>query len=182
MTDDDLIPDPMSDLFTASMWSAPKNVGLLRSFINGVLANANMRPIIEATVLNPFNIKEFVLSKRIVLDVRVKDELERIFDIEIQTAWHSAFPNRVLDYWADTYSSQLAKGSEYTLMRPVISIVLTRFPIFPQLKKIHTVFEIRARENPDVLLTDHLQIHFLRIVGSPEMPFPAVERYSPRPL
>ena len=163
MSNDDLIPDPMSDLFTATLWSAPKNEPLLRSFINGTLTNAGMRQIVEAKVLNPFNIKEFVVSKSIVLDVRVKDESERFFDIEVQTSGHLAFPNRILDYWADTYSSQLARGLDFVSLRPVISIILTEFPIFPQLKNIHNVFEIRSRENPEVLLTDHLQIHFLRI-------------------
>ena len=38
-----------------------------------------------------------------------------------------------------------------------------RLPDLLPVEKIHNVFEIRARENPDVLLTDHLQIHFLRI-------------------
>ena len=53
--EDDLLPDPMSDVFTASLWSAPKNEHLLISFINGVRTNAGMTPIVQATVLNPFN-------------------------------------------------------------------------------------------------------------------------------
>ena len=163
MTIDDLIPNPMSDIYTASMWSDPKNEHLLLSFINDVLLDTGMRPIVKAEVMNPFNIKDFAVSKQIVLDVRVRDERDWLYDIEVQTFDHTAFVNRALDYWADTYSSQLARGSHYTLLRPVISIILTSFPLFPRLKNPHTVFELRARENPDVIMTDHLQIHFLRI-------------------
>ena len=158
-----LAPDPMSDVFTASMWSAPKNEPILRSFINAVRLDAGMVPIVQATVLNPFNIKEFVASKRIVLDVRVRDEQERLYDIEVQSSNHSAFSNRVLEYWSDTFSSQMKSGMDYTALRPVMSIILTEFSIFPQLKNIHNVFQITAKENPEVLLTKDFQIHFVRL-------------------
>jgi len=35
--------------------------------------------------------------------------------------------------------------------------------VFAALKQLHTVFELRSRENPDVLLTNRLQIHYLRL-------------------
>jgi predicted transposase/invertase (TIGR01784 family) len=43
------------------------------------------------------------------------------------------------------------------------SIIITEFPVFPLLKRLHAVFELRARENPDVLFSDHCQIHVLRL-------------------
>jgi len=158
-----MIPDPMSDVFTASLWSAPKNEHLLVSFINGVRVNSGQSPIVQATVLNPFNIREFNVSKRIVLDVRVKDEREHLYDVEVQTTTHTAFPNRILDYCADMFSSQLKKGMDYSELRPVISIILTAFPIFPQLKEIHTIFLLTAKEDPRVVLTEDFQIHILRL-------------------
>jgi len=49
----------------------------------------------------------------------------------------------------------------------VIRLVSARIPcfsaIFPNLRDLHTVFEIRSRENPEVLLTDHFRMHFLRL-------------------
>ena len=80
-----------SDLFIAMLLSAPKNEPLLRGVINAVLKNSGHVPIKTAEVLNPFNIKEFAVDKQIVLDVRVKDELDRIYNIEIQTTPHTAF-------------------------------------------------------------------------------------------
>ena len=161
--EESLFPDPMSDVFTASMWSAPKNEPLLRSFINAVRLDAGMSPIVQATVLNPYNIKEFVASKRIILDVRVKDEQERLYDIEVQSSNHLAFTNRVLEYWSDTFVSQMKSGMDYTALRPVMSIILTEFPIFPQLKNIHNIFQIMAKENPEIVLTQDFQIHFVRL-------------------
>ena len=158
-----LFLDPMSDIFTATLWSAPKNEHLLRSFINGVRTDAGMTPIVQATVLNPFNIKEFVASKGIILDVRAKDEHNLMYDIEVQTSNHPAFPNRILDYWSETFVAQLKSGLDYTELRQVISIILTSFPIFRQLENIHNIFQITAKEDPSFVLTDAFQMHFLRI-------------------
>lgn len=161
--DESLIIKPTSDLFTAVLWSAPKNEPILRAYINAVLTDAGRTPITKATVLNPFNIKEFAADKAITLDVRVEDEDRRLYDIEVQTASHVAFPNRVLHYWSNTYSSQLRIGGDYSVLRPVISIILTEFAIFPELKNLHNVFRLTAVENPDFVLTNDLQIHFVRL-------------------
>ena len=154
----------MSDVFTASLWSDPKNERLLVSFINGVRTNAGMSPIVQATVLNPFNIKEFDASKGIILDVLAKDESNRLYDVEVQTSNHPAFPNRMLDYWSETFVSQLKSGMEYAELRQVLSIILTEFPIFQQLENIHNIFEIRAREKPSFVMTDAFQMHVLRVL------------------
>ncbi len=160
---DEFTIKPTSDLFTATLWSAPKNEPLLRCFLNAVMQDGGAPAIAEATVLNPFNIKEFDDDKKLVLDVRVRDESNRHYNIEVQSAEHSAFRNRVLLYWASTYASWLKAGEDFSLLVPVKSVILTGFPIFPELSGIHTIFEIRSRENSVVLLSDHFQMHFLRL-------------------
>ena len=152
-----------SDLFIAMLLSAPKNEPLLRGVINAVLKNSGHVPIKTAKVLNPFNVKEFAVDKRIVLDVRVKDELERIFNIEIQTTPHTAFVERIIFGWADTFSAQLHAGNQYRKLKPVFCIVITEFKILGQVDGVHLVFELRERNNPKVVLSNHLQIHFLRL-------------------
>jgi predicted transposase/invertase (TIGR01784 family) len=154
---------PTSDIFAAVLWSPPKNEPLLRGFINAVLRNFGTAMITEATVLNPFNIKEFAVDKNLILDVRVRDEGKHQYNIEIQTTPHTGFRNRSLLYWADTYSSLLRVGEKYSKLVPVKSVIITEFPIFPELKNLHTVFEACSRENPDVVLSDHFQMHFLRL-------------------
>ena len=157
------VKDPMSDLFTAVLLGDPKNESLLLSYINGVFLDVGKTPIVKAKLINPFNIKKYAMSKSIVLDVHAKDELGRHYDIEVQNQDHRFFENRMLYYWSDQYSSQLVSGAKYMKLRPVISIILTRFQIFPQLKKLHNVFRITAQENPEVLLTEDFEMHFLRL-------------------
>jgi len=157
------VKDPKSDLFTAALLGDPKNESLLLSYINGVFLDVGKAPIVTATVLNPFNVKKYAESKSIVLDVRVKDERGRFFNLEIQNQYHDYFENRILYSWSDQYSSQIKAGAKYPELRPVISIVLTKFALFPQLKNLHNVFRITAHEDPDVVLTDDFEMHFLRL-------------------
>ncbi len=160
---DNLIIKATSDLFIATLLSAPKNEPILRGIINAVLTNSGHVPIKTATVLNPFNVKEFAVDKRIVLDVRVKDELDRVFNIEIQTTPHAAFVERIMFGWADTFSAQLHAGNEYRKLKPVYCIVITEFEIFGDVDGVHMVFELRERNHPEVKLSNHLQMHFLRL-------------------
>ena len=154
---------PTSDVFTAAFFSAQKNESSLRDFINAVMIDDRQPLIHKATVLNPFNVKTFVEDRKLVLDVRVQDELNRNYDIEVQTESHTGFRDRMLLHWSEIYGSLLETGDDFTKLRPVRSIVLTVFPIFPTLRNLHAVFEIRSRENPEVLLTDHFRMHFLRL-------------------
>ncbi|MCL2006441.1 MAG: Rpn family recombination-promoting nuclease/putative transposase [Planctomycetaceae bacterium] len=163
MLADDITIKPTTDLFIAALWSAPKNEPILRSLLNGVMTNIGQPAIVKATVLNPFNIQENPVDKQIRLDVLVEDETKKRYNIEVQTDPHPGFFNRMLYYWAETYSARLQRGKNYKELRPVYSIVITEFPVFPQLTQLHAVFEIRAKENHGVLLSDHFQMHVLRL-------------------
>jgi predicted transposase/invertase (TIGR01784 family) len=127
------------------------------------MTNIGEPPVISAKVLNPFNIQEYAADKQIRLDVLVEDEAGTFYNVEVQRETHTGFFDRMLLYWGKTYGAQLQIGERYNLLRPVRSIIITEFPVFPKLKDLHTVFELRARENPDVLFSKHCQIHVLRL-------------------
>ncbi|MDR2704234.1 MAG: Rpn family recombination-promoting nuclease/putative transposase [Planctomycetaceae bacterium] len=155
---------PTSDIFIVTFLSSPKSEPLLRGIINAVLKNKSGRkPIEHAFVCNPFNITDYTFDKRIALDVRVTDCSGSAFNIEIQTYPHPAFRERILYGWSDSYSSQLIIGGNYTDLIPVITIVITEFPIFPKSKKVHLFFELRECEDTDLVLSEHIQIHFWQL-------------------
>ncbi len=162
---DGLLIKATSDLFIATLLSAPKNEPILLDLINAVLEHAGAALARTATVLNPFNVKEFAVDKRIVLDVRVEDEKGRIFNVEIQTTPHASFAERIVFGWADTFSAQLHAGNQYVKLRPVICIVITEFKFLDEVDGVHLVFELRERNHPKVLLSRHLQINVLRLYG-----------------
>ena len=103
------------------------------------------------------------IDKRIILDVRVEDEVGTFYNVEVQKESEPDFRERMLFGWAETYGSLLLRGEGYDKLCPVRSIIITEFSIFPLLKRLHAVFELRARENPDELFSDHCQIHVLRL-------------------
>jgi predicted transposase/invertase (TIGR01784 family) len=154
---------PTSDLFIASLWSAPKNEPILCSLLSGIMTNIGQPPVVSAKVLNPFNIQEYPNDKEIRLDVRVEDESRAFYKVEVQKETHTGFLNRMLLYWGETYSSQLQRGVRYDRLLPVRSVIITKFPVFPLLKRLHAVFELRSRENPEVLFSEHCQMHVLRL-------------------
>ena len=127
------------------------------------MANVGQPPVTTAKVLNPFNIQEYAIDKRIILDVRVEDESGTFYVVEVQKWAETDFLERMLFGWAETYGSQLLWGQGYDGLCPVRSIIITEFPIFPLLKQLHAIFELRARENSDVLFSDHCQMHVLRL-------------------
>ena len=163
MVKDDPIITPTTDLFIASLWSAPKNEPILRSLLSGVMTDSGQPAVVKATVQNPFNIQEFPTDKEIRLDVLVEDETKTRYNIEVQKETHTGFLERMLFGWAETYGAMLQRGEKYYELCPVRCIIITEFPIFPLLKRLHAVFELRARENPDVLFSDHCQMHVLRL-------------------
>ncbi|MDR0337085.1 MAG: Rpn family recombination-promoting nuclease/putative transposase [Planctomycetaceae bacterium] len=155
---------PTSDVFIAMFLSAPKNEPCLRSLINAVLKDKSGRnPIEKAIVLNPFNMTDYVVDKQIVLDVRVADCSGCAFNIEIQTYPHPAFRERILYGWSDSYSSQLSIGINFKELRPVITIVITEFAVIPKSQDVHLVFELRERDNHNLLLSEHIQIHIWQL-------------------
>jgi hypothetical protein len=98
MAKDDPIITPTTDLFIASLWSAPKNEPILRSLLNAVMTDIGLPTIVEAKVLNPFNIQEYPTDKQIRLDVLVEDESKSRYNIEVQTDSHTSFFDRMLYY------------------------------------------------------------------------------------
>ena len=160
---DDVVIKPTSDLFIAALYSAPENESILRSLLSGVMTDAGLPPIVKATVLNPFNVQEYPVDKEFRLDVWVEDESKAFYNVEIQREEHTNFCERMLYYWGAKYGSQLERGQPYTMLRPVRSIIITEFPIFSPLERLHAVFELRSRENPDVLFSKHCQMHVLRL-------------------
>jgi predicted transposase/invertase (TIGR01784 family) len=165
MSEKDFPPiKPTSDIFIAVFLSSPKNEPLLRSIINAVLEDKSGRkPIDEAIILNPFNITNFAVDKQIVLDVRVADRFGNAFNIEIQVHPHVAFRERILYGWSSSFSAQLPIGGSYRRLKPVITIVITEFAVFSKLPKVHLVFEVRERDNHELVLSEHFQVHIWQL-------------------
>jgi len=128
-----------------------------------VLIDSGFNPIVDIEIKNPFNYQEYLSDKFSILDLKATDENGRIYNIEVQTTGNSAYVNRTLYYWAKLYSSQISESEIYSVIKPVICINLLNFVIVEETDKYHTCYVIREKDSNDLILTDHLSIHFLEL-------------------
>ena len=137
----------------------------LVGFINAVNLSAGRPLIVKAEIKSPFHLADFYEDKMTVVDVKVTDEKGSFYDIEMQLMPGQGFTNCVLYYWSQICSTQICESEHYTELRPVVSIVLTHFKLFPQLSRMHNVFTLRSETEPYLLFTEHAEIHTLELTG-----------------
>lgn len=152
-----------SDIVFQYIFSSARSEECLLHFINAVRMSAGRPLAKKVEIRNPFNLKDYESDKKTILDIKATDEMDRTYDVEIQTANEQAFPERMLYYWAQLFADRLSSGDGYEQLRPVVSIVLTRFPLFRELEDLHNVFNIAAEKDPKVLLTRHFEMHTLEL-------------------
>jgi predicted transposase/invertase (TIGR01784 family) len=116
--------DPKIDCVFKALLGAEANRRLLIHFLNAVLGADLPAPVIEVEILNPYNEREFLDDKLSVVDVKARDRLGRVFQVEIQLLILPDLAARILYGWSDLYASQLASGQEYRELKPTYSIWL----------------------------------------------------------
>lgn len=136
---------------------------ILLDLVNAVLVDAGIKPIVSLTLKNPVNLRDAYWAKETILDICATSEDQRQFDIEMQVDNQKGFLNRSLYYWAQRYSQQIGKGSSYALLRPVVGINLLDFILFKNNPENHHRFLIRDVHNPDIVLTEDLQLHYIEL-------------------
>ncbi|MBO5438360.1 MAG: Rpn family recombination-promoting nuclease/putative transposase [Thermoguttaceae bacterium] len=155
---------PTADVVFQYLFSSPGAENGLKCFLNAINQSAGRRLVESVKIENPFNIANFANQKTSIVDVKARDEEGKKYDIEMQLIDAVGFTDRVLYYWSKMYSSMLNRGHDYEHLRPVISIVVTRFELFPQLTDLHNVFTLSAEKDPSVLFSDQIEIHSLELI------------------
>lgn len=169
--------DPKNDIvFKLLLTGEP---ALLADMLEAILG----RPIRDVGILNPGLPGELPRDKQIVLDIRVLLDDGSRADVEMQVRPFPTFPSRLVYYGARDYGRQLRRGDRYDQLTPTVSIAWVVDPLFPELDRLHAIFELRERHT-HVLLSDQLQFHVLQLSAlSPEglasgYADPRVERWA----
>ena len=153
----------MADVFVRYLLGSEKNKDLLIDFINAVFRRKGRRAVTDLEIRNPFNLREAFEAKESILDVKAREAEGRWINVEVQVAHEESFAARSLYYWAKSYQNQLADGDVYGRLEPSVCINLLGFVIFPELTDLHNCFRVTEKDNPEYVLTEHLQIHFLEV-------------------
>lgn len=131
---------------------------LLRDMLEAILG----RPIRDATVVNPGIPGELASDKQIALDIRARLGDGSRADLEMQVRLVPALASRLVFYGTRDYAGQLRRGDGYEQLTPTVVIAWLVDPLFPDIERLHSVFELRERHT-HVRFSDQLAIHVLQL-------------------
>lgn len=154
---------PTMDIVFQYIFSSEGSENGLLGFLNAIQESMNQPLATSVEIQNPFNLQAFLEDKQTVVDLKARDSSGRVYDVEMQTVNKKAFPNRVVYYASQLYTSQLKEGMDYSALNQVISIALMSFELFPTVPELHNVFELRNIRDSKIRLTDILQFHTLEL-------------------
>ncbi len=120
--------NPKIDIAFRKLFGSQENKEILRGFINSVLPSKDQ--IKSLVIKNPYNLATYVKGKSSVLDVKAEGEDGRLFDVEMQIGEQQFFGKRIKYYLDKMYTSQIAEGETYHLLKKVIGIGILDFNYF----------------------------------------------------
>ncbi|MGD0962040.1 MAG: Rpn family recombination-promoting nuclease/putative transposase [Methylomonas sp.] len=153
--------NPQVDCVFKALLGAEENRNLLVHFLNAILGKELQQPIVSVDILNPYNDREFQDAKLSIVDVKAKDSLDRLYQVEIQISNFRHLPARILYNWADIYSKQLKSGQDYVLLKPTYSIWLLAEDLITGDSRYEHVYKLRDEQGQ--LLNEHCTIYLLEL-------------------
>jgi predicted transposase/invertase (TIGR01784 family) len=110
---------------------------------------------IEHTALLPDNPG----GKKSILDVRARLADGTRINIEVQLLNEYNIAQRTLYYWARQYGRSIEAGQDYRVLPKVIVISILGFRNRVS-ERYHTSYHLREDTEPELVLTDNLELHF----------------------
>ena len=156
--------DPLNDfLFFKTFGERGDEVQLL-GFINAVLGKTGDDKLVSVEILeNTTFMADIMDGKSCSLDVRAQLPDGTMVNIEVQLQNEYNMDRRSLFYLGKEYVRKLKAGEDYVELEKVIAINILNYN-YPKTKSFHSCFRLREDEEPDIILTDALEVHFINMV------------------
>ena len=122
--------DVKTDFAFKKVFGSEQSIAILIDFLNAVLEYPSAQAIQDLTIVDPYQIPMIKGMKDTYVDVKARLADGKQVIIEMQILNVKGFEQRILFNAAKSYSQQLSKGHEYTLLNPVIALTLTDFQMF----------------------------------------------------
>jgi predicted transposase/invertase (TIGR01784 family) len=152
--------NPRVDIAFKKIFGVEENKDLLISLINSIVSEEDQ--VVDITLLNPYNPKNFAQDKLSILDIKAKGESGKRFNIEIQISDEADYDKRALYYWAKLYTEQLKASQDYASLSKAIGIHILNFTSIPSVDKYHNVFHVREKESGLLYFKD-LELHTIEL-------------------
>ena len=93
---------PMIDMAFKKSFATPGNEVALISLLNAFLKLAV--PIVDVTVVNPYNLQDFETDKLSILDIKATDTRKTVYHIEMQLTMYRGMVQRIAFYGCELYA------------------------------------------------------------------------------
>ena len=112
---------------------------------------------------NPITEKDLLDDKVGILDIKATLNNNINCDIEMQIVDKKNIEKRILFYWSKMYTSSIKEGLDYNVLKKGIVILITDYELekLKDLKQYVTNWKIRETKNPQIILTDDLEIYII---------------------
>ncbi|MGI2298275.1 Rpn family recombination-promoting nuclease/putative transposase [Candidatus Cardinium hertigii] len=114
-----------SPLLYKKIFGVEENKDLLIALINATVSKEDQ--VVDVTLLNPYNPKNFRSDKLSILDIKALSETGKRFNIEIQITDESDYDKHALYYWAKLYTDQLKGSQDYATLNKALGIHILNF-------------------------------------------------------
>ncbi|GHT28235.1 transposase [Planctomycetales bacterium] len=155
---------PTSDFVFKLIFGDPKNTDILIAFLKAVL-DLPPEEYERIDIINPYLKKELKTGKEGILDVKLHTKSKNVIDIEIQVDSDTPMRERITFYVSKMLTEQIGSGSDYDVMKRVISIVITDYKLFDDVPYQHR-FRLYDKEH-NIEFTDIVEVNTLEL---PKLP------------
>ncbi|MFP3121013.1 Rpn family recombination-promoting nuclease/putative transposase [Rickettsia sp. R2] len=152
--------NPRVDLAFKKIFGVEENKDLLISLINAIVSEKDQ--IVEVTLLNPYNPKNFKADKLSILDIKAKSESSKRYNIKIQVTDEADYDKKALYYWAKMYTEQLKEGSDYAALNKTIGIHILNFTSITDTDEYHNSFQLKEIKSGLVYFKD-IELHTIEL-------------------
>ena len=142
--------DPKNDLTFKRVFG--EHPDLLINFLNALMPFEPDRYIVEVEYLPTELVPENPGKKDSIVDVRCKDNYQRLFIIEMQVYWTEAFYNRIVFNAGKAYVRQLDRAEDYNLLQPVYTLSILNQNFDDRTEQFYHHYQIVNRENTDEII------------------------------
>jgi predicted transposase/invertase (TIGR01784 family) len=156
--------NPLNDYFFYKVMGEEVDEVQLLGFLNAVLGRIGEDQFTSVKILeNKTFTPEILGDKSVTLDVRAELQGKTKVNVEVQLRNKHNMDKRSLYYWGREYVRSLKSGGDYREMPNVIDINIVDYRFLPT-KNYHTCFHLREDQEPGIVLTNSLEIHFINMV------------------
>lgn len=152
---------PKNDIVFQSLFNQ-KNENITKNMISALLGEEITKITINET---KELFREYPEDKLGILDLEAEINNNEKVDIEIQLIDRKNLPERLLRYFSKLYSVQVEKGHNYAEAKRVVIIAIIgyEFDLTKELKQMETIWNLREKTKPELILTDKIEIHIIEL-------------------